>query len=135
MLSDIAYTAKVSKDAGADILALVNTYPAMAIDINTFKSKISTVTGGLSGPVIKPLALRCVWEVARNVDIPIIGIGGISNAHDAMEFILAGASAVQVGTANFIDSQTPVKIARGIKEMLRSRRIKTLKELTGALKP
>ena len=105
----------------------------MAINVETRKPLLSTITGGLSGPAVKPVALRMVWEVARAVKIPVIGIGGIMTATDAIEFLLAGASAVQVGTANFIDPCATVKIIEGIDDYLTRHKINSVKELTGAL--
>ena len=133
-VTSISQIAKAAQNAGADALALVNTFPGMAIDITTWKPKIANVTGGLSGPAVRPMALRCVWEVYKTVSLPILAGGGISSWQDAIEFFLAGASAVSVGTANFIDPQAPVTIAEGITEYLRSLRIGSLKEIVGKLK-
>jgi len=113
-VTDITVIAKAAVSAGADALSLINTVLGMAIDIKTKKPKLTTVTGGLSGPAIKPIAIRMVWQVAQAVKVPIIGIGGIMTAEDAYEFLLAGASAVQIGTANFIDAETPLKIIKGL---------------------
>ncbi len=121
------------EEAGADAVSLVNTFLGMAIDAEKQKPILSTVTGGLSGPAIKPIALRMVWQVSRAVKIPVIGMGGIMNATDAIEFILAGASAIQVGTANFIDPQVSVKIIEGIDEYLGQHNINSISELVGAL--
>ncbi|HZM14023.1 MAG TPA: dihydroorotate dehydrogenase, partial [Bacteroidales bacterium] len=107
-VTDITEFARISEDEGADAISLINTLVGMAVDAGTMKPKLSTVTGGLSGPAIKPVALRMVWQAAKNVSIPVIGIGGIMNAQDALEFIMAGATAVQVGTASFIDPRTAV---------------------------
>ena len=126
-------TIKAMKEAGADAVSLVNTFLGMAIDAEKQKPILSTVTGGLSGPAIKPIALRMVWQVSRAVKIPVIGMGGIMNATDAIEFILAGASAIQVGTANFIDPQVSVKIIEGIDEYLGQHNINSISELVGAL--
>jgi dihydroorotate dehydrogenase (NAD+) catalytic subunit len=115
-VTDITEIAKASEDAGTDAVSLVNTFLGMAIDIKTRKPILGNVTGGLSGPCIKPIALRMVWEVSRAIDIPIIGIGGIMNANDAIEFMIAGASAVQVGTANFIEPNACENIIKGIEE-------------------
>ena len=105
----------------------------MAIDVNTRRPLLSTVTGGLSGPAIKPVALCMVWKVAKAVKIPIIGIGGIMNANDAIEFFLAGASAIQVGTANFIDPSVTIKILEGIEEYMKRNGFSTINQLIGAL--
>ncbi|MFC1511154.1 dihydroorotate dehydrogenase [Candidatus Margulisiibacteriota bacterium] len=128
-VTDIAVIAKEAEDAGADAISLINTVQGMAIDIETRKSRLGTPTGGLSGPAIKPIALRMVWQCAQVVKIPIIGIGGIMTGNDAIEFFLAGASAVQVGTANFVDTQAPIRIAEEIEAYLTSHKIKHYKEL------
>ena len=122
------------EEAGADAVSLVNTFLGMAIDAEQQKPVLSTITGGLSGPAIKPIALRMVWQVSQVVKIPVIGMGGIMDATDAIEFILAGASAIQVGTANFIDPQVSVKIIEGIEEYLVQHNIEFITELVGALK-
>lgn len=122
------------EEAGADAVSLVNTFLGMAIDAEQQKPVLSTITGGLSGPAIKPIALRMVWQVSQVVKIPVIGMGGIMDATDAIEFILAGASAIQVGTANFIDPQVSVKIIEGIEEYLVQHNIDSIAELVGALK-
>ena len=122
------------EEAGADAVSLVNTFLGMAIDAEQQKPVLSTITGGLSGPAIKPIALRMVWQVSQVVKIPVIGMGGIMDATDAIEFILAGASAIQVGTANFIDPQVSVKIIEGIEEYLDQHNIDSIAELVGALK-
>ena len=106
------------EEEGADSISLINTLLGMAVDITRMRPALSTITGGLSGPAIKPVALRMVWQVARAVKIPVIGIGGIMNANDALEFLLAGASAIQIGTASFIDPQASVKILEGIEKYL-----------------
>ena len=116
-VTDITEIAKAAVSAGADALSLINTVMGMAIDIKTKKPKLATFTGGLSGPAIRPIAIRMVWQVAQVVDVPIIGIGGIMTAEDAYEFILAGAKAVQVGTANFVDVEASIKIIEGLKAL------------------
>jgi dihydroorotate dehydrogenase (NAD+) catalytic subunit len=116
-VTDITVIAKAAVSAGADALSLINTVLGMAIDIKTKKPKLATMTGGLSGPAIKPIAIRMVWQVAQVVKVPIIGIGGIMTAEDAYEFLLAGANAVQIGTANFVDVETPLKIIEGLKNL------------------
>lgn len=130
-VGDIALMGKSIEDAGADALSLINTFRAMAIDIKSRKPQIGNVIGGLSGPAIKPIALRMVWEVSQAVKIPVIGIGGIAKAEDAIEFILAGASAVQIGTANLINPKTAIEVIEGIKEYLIQSRIDCLKNIIG----
>lgn len=125
--------AKVCKEEGADAVSLINTIVGMAIDIRTRKPKLSTITGGLSGPAIKPIALVKVFEVFQNVDIPIIGIGGISTWEDAIEFMLAGARAIQVGTANFVDPTTPLQIISGIIKYCEENKIQDVNELVGSV--
>jgi len=117
-VTDITAIAKAAVGGGADALSLINTVMGMAIDIKSKKPKLAMTTGGLSGPAIKPIAVRMVWQVAQAVKVPLIGIGGIMTAEDAYEFILAGAAAVQVGTANFIDAEAPLKIIKGLKKYL-----------------
>ena len=129
----IAPYAKAAEDAGSDALAITNSYPAMAIDIETRKPKLANVTGGLTGPCIKPIAIKLVWEAAKAVKIPIIGMGGIQNAADAIEFMVAGATAVAVGTANFYEPQTPLQVIAGIREFLQRRKIKDVREITGSV--
>ncbi len=133
-VTDIAEMAAAVEGAGADSISLVNTLLGMAIDAESRKPLLSTITGGLSGPAIKPIALRMVWQGYKAVKIPIFGMGGIMNATDAIEFILAGSSAVQVGTACFIDPQAPVKIVQGIEEYMDRHGVRDVKELVGALK-
>jgi dihydroorotate dehydrogenase (NAD+) catalytic subunit len=133
-VTNIAEIAKAVQDEGADCLSLINTLLGMAIDAEKRAPILSTVTGGLSGPAIKPVALRMVWQVHRAVNIPLIGIGGISSAADAIEFMLAGATAVQVGTANFVDPAVTMKIVDGIADYLNRHRITDVRELTGALR-
>jgi len=130
---DIAEVASACEAEGADSLSLINTIPGMAIDVETRKPRISTVTGGLSGPAIKPIALRMVYEVSRRVKKPIIGIGGIATPEDALEFIIAGASAVQVGTATFFHPGAMEEIADGIANYLRKHAIKSLKSVVSSL--
>lgn len=132
-VTSITDFAKVSEDEGADSISLINTLLGIAIDSKTRKPLLSTITGGLSGPAIKPVALRMVWQVANAVKIPIIGMGGIMNTADAVEFILAGASAVQVGTAIFIEPDSPAKIVLGLNEYLDSNGFNSAKDLVGAL--
>ena len=132
-VTDIAEMALAVEGAGADAISLVNTFLGMAIDAESRKPLLSTVTGGLSGPCIKPIALRMVWQVYKAVNIPVFGMGGIMNTADAIEFILAGSSAIQVGTANFIDPKIPVKIIKGIEEYMERQGVKEVKEFVGAL--
>ena len=132
-VTSIAEIAKAVEDAGADAISLINTLLGMAIDAEKRKPVLSTITGGLSGPAIKPVALRMVWQVSQAVKIPLIGIGGISTAADAIEFMLAGASAIQVGTANFIDPTASVKIIAGIDDYLKRHGISDVRELIGGL--
>jgi dihydroorotate dehydrogenase (NAD+) catalytic subunit len=132
-VTDISLFARAAEAAGADALSLVNTFVGMAIDIETRTPRISNVTGGLSGPAIKPLALRLVYQATRAVKIPIIGIGGIATTEDALEFIIAGAWAVQVGTANFYDPATSVRIAQGIHEYCKRKKM-DLSDLVNSLK-
>ena len=130
---NIAPFAKAAEDAGSDALAITNSYPAMAIDIETRKPKLANITGGLTGPCIKPIAIKLVWEAAKAVKIPIIGMGGIQNAADAIEFMTAGATAVAVGTANFYAPQTPLQVIAGIREFMERKKISDVRELTGSV--
>jgi len=132
-VTDITEIAKVAEDEGADSISLINTLLGMAINAETRKPVLSTITGGLSGPAIKPIALRMVWQVYKTVKIPIIGLGGIMNSVDAVEFLIAGATAIQVGTANFIDPQITMKIIDGLNFYLDKHKIKSVKELTGSM--
>lgn len=132
-VTNIADIAKAVEGQGADSVSLINTLLGMAVNAETRKPVLSTITGGLSGPAIKPIALRMVWQVFNAVKIPVIGMGGIMNATDAIEFIIAGASAVQVGTALFIDPTIPVQIIDGISAYLERHKIQSVKELTGSL--
>jgi dihydroorotate dehydrogenase (NAD+) catalytic subunit len=131
-VTDIALFARVAEDAGADALSLVNTFVGMAIDIETRTPRISNVTAGLSGPGIKPVAVRMVYQAARAVKIPIIGIGGIASTEDALEFIIAGARAIQVGTANFYDPGTSIRIVNGIRDYCQRHQLH-LSDLVGSL--
>jgi len=136
-VTDISVTTRAAVDSGADALSLINTFPAMAIDIGSRKAVLANKTGGLSGPAIKPIAVYLVNkvynEVAGRNGIPILGLGGIRNASDAIEFIIAGASAVAVGTANFVEPGCAVKIVEGIREYCRRKEVTNIKELTGSL--
>ncbi|MBT8365398.1 MAG: dihydroorotate dehydrogenase [Deltaproteobacteria bacterium] len=132
-VTDITEIARAVEDAGADCLSLINTITAMAIDIDARRPKLANVTGGLSGPAIKPVAVRMVWQVARVAKVPIIGIGGIMSAADALEFIIAGASAVQVGTANFVNPHVTTDIIDGIEKFLADRNIDKISDLVGTI--
>lgn len=132
-VTSISEIAIAVENAGADAISLINTLVGMAIDIETRKPCLSTITGGLSGPAIKPVALRMVWETAHAVKIPIIGIGGIMNAADAIEFLLAGATAIEVGTANFIDPTVTIKIIEGIEQYLIQHGFDNIYEIIGAM--
>jgi dihydroorotate dehydrogenase (NAD+) catalytic subunit len=126
--------ARAAEDAGADAISLVNTLISLAIDARTRRAKIGAGMGGLSGPAIKPIALRMVWQAAKAVKIPVIGLGGIATGEDAAEFLIAGASAVQVGTATFWDPASPVRIARELGEFLRREKVASVRELVGTLR-
>ena len=132
-VSNIQEFSKVAEDAGSDALSLINTIPAMAIDVETWRPRLANIVGGLSGPAIKPIAVRMVWEASKAVKIPVIGVGGIMNATDAIEFMLAGATAVEVGTANFVNPRVTIDIIEGIEEYLIRKGVNNLKELIGGL--
>ena len=133
-VTDIREFAKACEDAGADALSVVNTFIGMAIDVEKRRPRLRFRTGGLSGPAIKPIALRMVWEVCQAVKLPVIGIGGISSTEDALEFLIAGARAVQVGTANFYRPDASQRIALGLQEYCRSRHIDDINEIIGSLR-
>jgi len=133
-VSDITVIAKTAVDAGADAISLINTVPAMAIDIESRRPVLSNVTGGLSGPAIKPLALKLVYDAARAVNVPVIGLGGITCVEDAIEFFLAGASAVQIGTANFVRPTAALDIINGLEDYCCRKNISSINEIVGALK-
>jgi len=130
-VTDIALMAKSVEEGGADAVSLVNTFRAMAVNIHTKKPELGNTIGGLSGPAIKPIALRMVWEVGQAVNIPIIGMGGIMNAKDAIEFILVGATAIQIGTANLVNPRTGIEVIRGIKKYLAQNKIDRVQKLIG----
>jgi len=132
-VSDIGKIALAAEDAGCDAVSLINTFPALAVDVDTLKPALGNVTGGLSGPAIKPIALKMVRDVYNKVRIPVIGMGGIMDHKDALEFMICGAAAFQVGTANFVDPEAPVKILEGIKNYLRSKKVTDIKKVTGSL--
>lgn len=133
-VTSISEIAKAAVDAGADALSLINTLMGMAIDAESQRPQLARVIGGLSGPAVKPVALRCVWEVHKAVGVPILGMGGICTGQDAIEFILAGATAVAVGTANFIDPASTVKVIDGIVDYCERHGVQDINELRGALK-
>jgi dihydroorotate dehydrogenase (NAD+) catalytic subunit len=132
-VTSIAQMAKVAAHAGADALSLTNTFLAISIDAETRKPRLANVTGGLSGPAIKPISLRMVYEAARAVKIPILGMGGIVTPEDAVEFLLAGATAVQVGTASFADPRATERLAQGLESWCRAHQVEKVSSLTGAL--
>ncbi|MBQ2365848.1 MAG: dihydroorotate dehydrogenase [Bacteroidaceae bacterium] len=132
-VTSIADIAKAVEAEGADSVSLINTLMGMSIDIERRCSRLSIGTGGLSGPCVKPVALRMVWQVAQAVNIPIVGLGGIMNATDAIEFIMAGATAIEIGTANFIDPAVTVKVVNGINEWLDNHGVKDVNEIVGCL--
>ncbi|MBQ5729495.1 MAG: dihydroorotate dehydrogenase [Bacteroidaceae bacterium] len=133
-VTSIADIAKAVEAEGADSVSLINTLMGMSIDIERRKSRLSIGTGGLSGPCVKPVALRMVWQVTQAVNIPIVGLGGIMNATDAIEFIMAGATAIEIGTANFIDPAVTIKVVNGINEWLDNHGVKDVNEIVGCLK-
>ena len=133
-VTDIVSIAKAAEDSGADSVSLINTLLGMAIDAERQRPILSTITGGMSGAAVKPIALRMVWQVANAVKIPVIGLGGISSATDAVEFLLAGATAIEIGTANFIDPQISIKVINGINDYLERHQCKSVQEIIGQLK-
>jgi len=132
-VTDIAEIALAAQEAGADCLSLINTITAMVVDIETRRPRLANITGGLSGPAIKPLAVRMVWQVCRVAKVPVIGIGGIMNAEDALEFLIVGASAVQIGTANFINPRVTTDVIDGIETFLAERNIESISDIIGTL--
>jgi len=132
-VTDIAEMARAAEDGGADALTVANTYLAMAIDTETFKPRIGNITGGLSGPAIRPITLRMVYQCAKAVKIPVIGLGGIFTAEDAVEYFLAGAQAIQVGTANFHDPKAPLQVLDGLTRFLQRRGMSAIRELVGRI--
>ncbi len=132
-VSDIGEFAKVSEASGSDALSLINTVMAMSIDIKTRRPRLFSVMGGLSGPAIRPIAVRMVWEASRVVRIPVIGMGGIMKAEDAIEFLLAGATAIAVGTANFVNPRATIEVIEGIEEFMEKGKIDNIKDLIGGL--
>jgi dihydroorotate dehydrogenase (NAD+) catalytic subunit len=132
-VTDITVIAKSAADAGADSLSLINTLTGMAVDIHTRRPKLANITGGLSGPAIRPVALRMVWQAVQAVNIPVIGIGGIMTAEDALEFLIAGASAVQVGTASFVNPRAVMEIPDGIEKYMKERQLTVMSDIIGTL--
>jgi dihydroorotate dehydrogenase (NAD+) catalytic subunit len=132
-VTDIAEIAMAAERAGSDAVSLINTVTAMSIDVNTHKPKIACVTGGLSGPAIRPIAVRMVWEVYRKIKIPIIGMGGIMDTASALEFFMVGASAISIGTANFVNPGVSLEVIEGIKKYLKKNGINSIQKLTGSL--
>ncbi len=133
-VTDIASIAQAAQDAGADAVSLINTFSAMVIDVNKRRPVLGNFSGGLSGPAIRPVAVYMVYQTAQRVRIPIIAMGGIMTAQDALEFILAGATMVAVGTANFINPRAPVEVLEGIKEYMKKNKVKDIKEIVGVVK-
>ncbi|HGE73106.1 TPA: dihydroorotate dehydrogenase [Candidatus Poribacteria bacterium] len=132
-VTDIVEIAKSAEQAGADALSLINTFLGMSIDIKSRKPKLGNITGGLSGPAIRPIAVRMVWQVFNVVKIPLIGMGGIMNADDALEFIIAGATAVSIGTANFVNPTTAIEVIKGIEEYMQKNEFSDINDLIGCL--
>jgi dihydroorotate dehydrogenase (NAD+) catalytic subunit len=132
-VTNIVDFARIAEEEGADSVSLINTLLGMSVDVSTMKPSLSTITGGLSGPAVKPVALRMVWQVAKAVKIPVVGIGGIMSTNDALEFLLAGATAIEVGTASFIDPQISVKIIDGISEYLTAKGFGDIKDIIGLI--
>jgi dihydroorotate dehydrogenase (NAD+) catalytic subunit len=132
-VTDITEIARSAESAGADALSLINTITGMAIDVDNRRSKLANITGGLSGPAIKPVAVRMVWQVAQAVKLPVIGIGGIMTARDALEFFIAGASAIEIGTANFVNPRTTMDVLEGIEAYLKQNNIDKLSNIVGTL--
>lgn len=133
-VTDIKVIAVAAEEAGADVLSLINTLVGMAVDVSLRRPKLANISGGLSGPAVKPVALWMVWQVFQTVNIPIIGMGGIMKAQDALEFIIAGARAVSIGTANLVNPKAAIEIIKGIEEYLLENKIKDINELVGSLK-
>lgn len=132
-VTDIVAIAEKVMDAGADGVSLINTFPAMAVDVNTRCPKLSNITGGLSGPCLKPISLKMVWDIVRTLNISVIGIGGICTAQDALEYLILGAKAIQIGTANFINPEVSIEVLEGIKAYLKTHRFKDINEVIGSL--
>jgi len=133
-VTDIVTIAKAAMDAGADGVSLINSFPAMGVDVFTRKPKLGNITGGLSGPCLKPIALKMVWDIVRNSNIPVIGIGGITNFEDALEYLIVGAKAIQIGSANFLNPQVSIEVINGIKAYLDKQGINDINMIIGSLK-
>jgi dihydroorotate dehydrogenase (NAD+) catalytic subunit len=134
-VTDIAAIAQAVENAGADVISLINTLTGMSVDLKTRRPHLKNITGGLSGPAIKPVALRMVWQVIQKVSIPVIGIGGIMTAEDALEFLILGAKAVQIGTANFVNPHATLNVIEGIKNYLAANKIKDVNDIIGTFRP
>jgi len=134
-VSDIGAFARAAEDGGADAVSLINSVPAMAVDVETRRPRLANVTGGLTGPAIRPMAVKLVWEAARATRLPVVGMGGISEAEHAAEFLIVGASAVAVGTATFADPRAAVRVAEGLRGLLRRLGLASIRELIGSLRP
>ncbi|MFZ1037954.1 MAG: dihydroorotate dehydrogenase [Smithella sp.] len=134
-VTDIAAIAQAVEKAGADVISLINTLTGMSVDLKTRRPHLKNITGGLSGPAIKPVALRMVWQVIQKVSIPVIGIGGIMTAEDALEFLILGAKAVQIGTANFVNPHVTLNVIEGIKNYLAANKIKDVNDIIGTFRP
>ena len=134
-VTDIAAIAQAVEKAGADIISLINTLTGMSVDLKTRSPHLKNITGGLSGPAIKPVALRMVWQVIQKVSIPVIGIGGIMTAEDALEFLILGAKAVQIGTANFVNPHATLNVIEGIKNYLAANKIRDINDIIGTFRP
>ena len=130
-VTDITVLARAAEDGGADALSLINTLTGMSVDVETFRPRLGNVTGGLSGPAIKPVALRMVYQVVQTVSVPVIAIGGIRTAQDALEYLIVGARAVQIGTANFVDPRAPLKIVQGLTGFCRRKGFSTIRSVIG----
>ncbi len=133
-VSDITRMAVAAETAGADAVSLINTFVAMAIDVKTRRPVLANKTGGLSGPCVRPIAVRMVWEIRKKTKVPILGMGGIMNAHDALEFLIAGADAVQVGTANFLNPRASMDILKGIEDFMKKEKIGRITDLVGSVR-
>jgi dihydroorotate dehydrogenase (NAD+) catalytic subunit len=133
-VTDIKTIAQAAEEAGADALSLINTLVGMSVDIDSHKPKLANVSGGLSGPAVRPVALWLVWQVFQTVNIPVIGIGGIIKVEDTLEFIIAGARAIEIGTANFVNPRVTIEIIEGIEKYLIENNIKDVNELVGSMK-
>jgi dihydroorotate dehydrogenase (NAD+) catalytic subunit len=133
-VTDVATVARAAVDAGADALTLINTLQGMAIDVETRRPALANIVGGLSGPAIRPVAVRCLWQVRQAVSVPLVGVGGIHDAADALEFIIAGADAVQLGTVNFVYPDRWRRVLEGIEDYLRRHEMRSLRKLVGSLK-